>query len=103
MTYTARFLTDQCAAVFIKNWKVLWFIGQQFLNRQTNVGAAHKVPLVLPAAHCTTMPTTLKKLATTIHIQAEPTVGGDQAVWPYSVPKSGEVLETKVKQFQILL
>jgi len=44
-----------------------------------------------------------KKLATTIHIQAEPTVGGDQAMWPYSVPKSGEVLETKVKQFQILL
>jgi len=48
------------------------------------------------------MPTAVKKkkkLAITIHVQVEPTVGGDQAVWPYSVPKSGEVLETKVKQF----
>jgi len=40
-----------------------------------------------------------KKLAITIHVQVEPTVGGDQAVWPYNVPKSGEVLEIKVKQF----
>jgi len=44
-----------------------------------------------------------KKLATTIHVQAEPTVGGDQAVWPHSVPKSGEVLETKAKQFFFLI
>jgi len=60
------------------------------------------VPLILPAALFTTMPTAVKKkkkLAITIHVQVEPTVGGDQAVWPYSVPKSGEVLETKVKQF----
>jgi hypothetical protein len=40
-----------------------------------------------------------KKLATTIHVQAEPTVGSFRAMWPHRVPKSGEVPKTKVRQF----